>query len=168
MDGVLADFDTGIARYGLANDQKFIHLPKDQWTPEQVDLNKQVIQVMRQPGFFRGLPPMFGAHRLWKYCEEYDPIVLTARPDDRVSGERVTKEKRDWIEEQFGPIPDDRFICCLRSEKTSFIGTTDHKYQILVDDQEANCEAWRKAGGIGVVHKTVEETIKELEKIIVR
>lgn len=168
MDGVLADFDGWIAKLGHQNECSFIHRPREEWTPSQIALDKIVVDAMATPGFFRNLEPMPGCHELWNYCKEYDPVVLTARPKDPLSAERVTREKRDWITEQFGPIPDNRFICCLRSEKQDFIGHTQHPHQILVDDLEQNCKDWVAVGGIAIIHTSAESSIKQLEQILGR
>lgn len=166
LDGVLADFDAAVARRGVKNRTNFIHKPKSEWTDADKDLDEQVRVCMSTEGFWENIPVMSGAHDLWTYCLPYRPVILTAKPKDAEYGPRVAKEKRAWVHKVFGDIQDDQFICCLRSEKQNFIGHTDHRLQILVDDMEINCKEWVAAGGRAVVHTSAEDTIRKLDRII--
>lgn len=175
QDGVLADFDRGLADRGIVNDVWFIHKPKSEWTPEQHELDKQVVQCMQEPGFFRNLQPTYGCLDLYEATQHLNPYILTARPNEKVSADRVTKEKTDWIEYWLGSEQAERMIVCLRAEKAQYaVGDLrvtqeyyDAKPNLLVDDLKANCLAWEEAGGIAVWHRgDMEETIKELRKHI--
>lgn len=190
MDGVLVDFDKGLEDNDIINCKTFIHLPKDTWSDEQLALNKAIISVMRRPGFFSGLPPMTGYKELWDFCLPYGHKVLTARPDDSVSGSRVSQEKQDWLLWHIGEFKQEDFICCLRSEKPQYALTTtanpnlglpwfttdwhrdSRKWisepNILVDDMESNCHEWEKAGGRAVLFKSAEQSIEELKRLVSR
>lgn len=165
MDGVLSDFSKGCAKYDVSNDSSHIHLPKDQWTAEQATLDSVIKGLMDQDGFFLNLPPMPDLKVLWNFCRPFEPFILTAKPSSD-DGYRVVNEKWIWLTEHLGPIKPKQFICCLRSEKKNFIRSSTHRYQILVDDLEANCKDWESVGGIGIVHTSAKATIKELEKYV--
>lgn len=170
MDGVLADFDGGLAENGVVNCKTFMHLPKDQWTEEQTALSKQVFKLMSTSGFFRGLPPMQGYRDLWKACESYGHKVLTAAPGEPISSSRVSQEKQDWLLWHIGEFSPEDFICCLRTEKKKY-STGDGTYMggkpnILIDDMESNCSAWEEAGGKAILFKSAEQSITELKKLV--
>lgn len=166
-DGVLADFNKGLANYGIPlNDNSFIHKPKSEWTKDNKVLDRQVRDVMAVEGFWLDIPPMKDALKLWEFCLPYQPFVLTAKPNDVVWGNRIANEKWIWLTDNLGPIKPSQFICCLRSEKKNFINSSNHKHQILVDDLEANCEEWKSVGGIGIVHISAANSIKELKKYV--
>lgn len=166
MDGVLVDFDKGLEQFNIVNDTTFIHRPKAEWTPLQIKLDREVVDCMNTPGFFENLPLMEGAGDLWKAAGR--PSVLTAYPSTGKDILRVAREKRNSIEFHFGEVSDDRFICCARSEKAYYATKQSYPFasaNILVDDLEANCEAWEAAGGIAILFKTSKQAIKELNNM---
>lgn len=63
-------------------------------------------------------------------------------------------------------LPDERFICTTSSRKWQFMHRKHSDHQILIDDRSDNIEAWRKAGGIGIQHVSVEQSISELRAIV--
>jgi len=173
MDGVLADFDGELSKRGFfinRDSNRFKQfVDKSQWTEEELKADSQVKQYMSEPGFFRNLAFMSGADQLWIAAGK--PIVLTARPKNAESAHRVSSEKREWIEEYFGQIPEDRFICCLRSEKAKYAISWEHGSSfpienILVDDLEWNCSEWEKAGGIAILYKNAEQAVTDLKKVM--
>jgi len=176
MDGVLADFDKALIENGISlfKDSRLLkqEVSKKDWTKEELDRDSKVHHLMSQPGFFRNLEMMTGADQLWVTAGK--PIVLTARPKNDESAHRVCKEKREWIEEYFGQIPEDRFICCLRSEKSFYASTSMTRYtgephpNILVDDLEWNCLEWKEAGGIAIHFKTMDQAIRDLKELVSR
>jgi hypothetical protein len=62
-------------------------------------------------------------------------------------------------------IPDDRFICTTSARKHEFMHRKHSDHQILIDDRTDNIEAWKEAGGIGILHTSVEDTLKQLAAI---
>ena len=173
MDGVLADFDRGLREgYGIENCHINYQTPNDQKTPEQWDLVYKIRKCMSTPGFFSSLPMMEGALGLWNVVST--PYVLTAVPGQGAD-EMVAKEKREWIIKHFGELPQDRVITCLRPEKAAYAESFDPTWykgvskpvsNILVDDIEANVEQWKEAGGIGILFVTMEQAIRDLEKVL--
>lgn len=174
MDNVLADFDKALIANGISlfRDSRLLkqEVNKKNWTKEELDRDSKVHHLMSQPGFFRNLEMMTGADQLWITAGK--PIVLTARPKNDESAHRVCNEKREWIEEYFGQIPEDRFICCLRSEKSNYAWGVDvlgPRYpNILVDDLEWNCREWEEAGGIAIHFKTMDQAIRDLKELVSR
>ena len=71
------------------------------------------------------------------------------------------KDKIDWVREHIHPswivIPTFK-----GSQKAAFA----HKKAVLIDDYQDNIDNWVEAGGIGILHKTADDTIKQLNDII--
>lgn len=62
-------------------------------------------------------------------------------------------------------MPDTRFICTTSSRKHEFMHRKKSEHQILVDDRPDNIEAWNNAGGIGILHTSVEDSIRQLKAL---
>lgn len=168
QDGVLADFDGGMAAAGLILSEKSLQARRHEMTAAQLDEDNRVREIMAQPGFFEWLRPMPDAHLLWEFLSRVSPgfPVLTARPRDDRHASRVMREKRAMIHREFGPIPDSRFICCLASEKPNYVGYAPGPIQVLVDDRTPNCTEWCKAGGYAVLHTSARDSIKRIQFLL--
>lgn len=164
MDGVLADFNTGVRNLGVPRNEQWFE-PRNTWTAETLAGEKIKKKAMHTPGFWEGLPRMPGANKLWEFCSDYHIVVLTAKPYEDSPGQ-VADEKLRWIKFHLGHLDPQNFICCLRSEKKKFIGHTPHKFQILVDDDPRNCNDWQNEGGIPVHHTSADESIAQLKRIM--
>lgn len=182
MDGVLVDFNKGLEDFNVYNTCNQYHArPKSEWTPLQIKLDREVQDCMNTPGFFLNLPIMPGARDLWETAGE--PSVLTASPKSTKAAKRCGDEKREWIRRNFGDIPNNRFVYCLRSEKALYATThirVKHNEpcnagtisqwnpfpNILVDDLEENILKWGEAGGLPILYKTMEQSITDLRSLI--
>ncbi len=71
-------------------------------------------------------------------------------------------QKIDWVKKHFS-IPEERIICCLTSKKPSYIEVNAHN--ILIDDTTKNISNWVNSGGIGIIHKNSEKTIKQYNEL---
>lgn len=166
MDGVLADFNAGLEQRGAKQCVKTYTTPHKERTPEQHAISRKVEECMETPGFFRNLPLMKGANRLWKACDF--PSVLTALPNIHCD-EQVAEDKRNWIGDHFGSKAILRVITCLRSEKVKYAVSWEHGssfpiQNILVDDIPRNCEEWENAGGYAILFKDADQAINDLKK----
>ena len=150
MDGVIADFVT-FTREHLG------HPFKDRyWT----DLPENMFYL---------LPPMRDAHQLWKFIGKYNPNILTAVPKKDESrgkiSERAADDKKKWVKKHFN-VPENRVYAVLRRFKEKFAKDgRDGRPNLLIDDHLKNVEAFRRAGGVGIVHTSARNTIKELKKL---
>ena len=152
MDGVLADFQTtcsemlGLKIWNTAEGHKLY------------DLNKRELTAKHM---FRRLNPLPDAWKLVDYClnSGIHTEILTAA--GTVNRTLVIKDKIDWVREHIHPswivIPTFK-----GSQKAAFA----HKKAVLIDDYQENIDSWVEAGGIGILHKTADQTIKELNEII--
>ncbi len=151
QDGVLADFESGfIKTLGYEVDLK---TNKDIYHQEKRKLTAQRL--------FRNLDPLPDAWKLVDWCLNsgiHTEILTSAGTVNRTI---VIKDKIDWIRRYVSPhwivIPTFNGY-----QKAAFA----HKKAVLIDDRRRNIDCWTEAGGIGVLHETSDETIKQLNEII--
>ena len=152
MDGVLADFESTCSEM----------LGLKIWNTEEghklYDQNKRMLTAKHM---FRQLDPMPDAWKLVDYCinSGIHTEILTAA--GTVNRTIVIKDKIDWIRRHIHPywivIPTFK-----GSQKASFA----HKKAVLIDDRQENIDHWVEAGGIGILHRSADGTIEQLDYII--
>lgn len=144
MDGVLVNFTKGYLELtGIDLEGKFYSDTKF-WDP----INKAGYK------FWVNLEWKPDGKRLWNYIEKYKPEILSA--PSRENDSRVGKH--DWIKRE---LPGVHLILRTAKNKKEFASPES----ILIDDHEINIEQWKEAGGIGILHKSTEDTIKQLKKL---
>lgn len=143
MDGVLVDFDDSFkAKYG----EYPYNLPRQQlW-----DL------VLDTPEYWVNLPPKADAAKLIDFLNTTQFEILTGLPQHGF--DKADREKRQWIKKHIGDHIN--VICCLSKDKQNYLRGKD----ILIDDRENNIKNWEACGGIGILHKSADDTIKQLKK----
>ena len=150
MDGVIADF--------IAYTEGHLgHKFKDEYW---LDLPENMFYL---------LPPMPDAHDLWRFIGKFDPFILTAVPRKSPArgkvSERAADDKKRWAKKHFR-VSEDRIYAVLRKHKANFAKDgRDGRPNLLIDDHSKNIDAFRKAGGLGIVHTSARNTIKELKKL---
>lgn len=102
---------------------------------------------------------------LWNFLEELTPapFILTApMRSDPDGGDH--QGKRAWVNRNLG-IEDHRTI--VERNKHKYAVNEDGKPNILIDDTPKKINAWKEAGGIGILHKhgTTDATIAKLENL---
>lgn len=141
LDGVLADFDTGYLKaFGVKPDK----------TKDVGGMDWKLVRNTQ--GFYANLPPMPDFMQLWRYVEEYDPIILTGVPRDVPE---AADNKRAWVTKNIGDVP---MIGCLSKEKSKHCKPGD----ILIDDWEKYRDLWLAKGGVWITHRSAIETILDL------
>lgn len=156
MDGVLADFDRGIAEFcGLEP------IPQDRSTPEEHD---RMLAAMRDVEHFYGrLEPLEEGIALFRevYAECGDTCqILTGIPRPARGITSADQDKREWVKRIISP--EVKVNVVLRKEKPQYCtGPED----ILIDDYIANIRAWEKSGGTGILYKNAEQTKAELRRM---
>jgi len=186
LDGVLADFANGlnVARPAHVNQLKteLSHLTREafgnQLTLAELkplmagkqptkqlqaikrlfnDIIDQEYNIAEQEGFFANLEELPDAQELVKWVRERvstETMVLTAP----VSSPFCEPEKRKWAASHFG-FPDSNII--VDQEKFKYAASN----HILIDDRNKNIVPWKAAGGIGILHTSANDTIKQLKII---
>ena len=156
MDGVLTDFERRFEQFaGVTPDefisQKTIEFGDTKANEQFWDLIDEQIGVR----FWAGMPWMPEGEKLWKYIKPFKPTILTS--PSRKESSKIGKGV--WIKRNMSGTP----------YKFGYKASGKAKYatpnSILIDDREDNIDAWKAAGGIGILFKSTEQVINELAKI---
>jgi len=136
LDGVLTDFDRQLA--------KILGEPvKKDWGN-----SPRVWSAIDRAGtkFWATMKWLPGSNRLWDELKKFDPTILSSpsRHQSSIDG------KKEWLEDNLPGVP---FI--IEQEKEKYAAPD----AILIDDREKNIKKWEEKGGIGILHKSVPETL---------
>ena len=145
MDGVLVDFDKGYKDLtGISTKEADAQGKEAFWNP----IAKSGVK------FWVTLKWMPDGQQLWDYISPYNPILLSAP-----SKEESSKiGKRIWVKRN---LPNAKLILRPASQKQQFSGEN----KILIDDRVDNIEQWKSKGGIGILHTSASDTIKQLKEL---
>ena len=143
MDGVLADFDRYVTE---ANGGAH---PNDDGTSVWKHIH---------PGSFASFPVMEDAQELWDYVLPYKPTILTATGHSVKTAE---DEKKIWALMHFGHSETQTVMA--GADKINMINPDHYHKSILVDDRPKAIDPWIKAGGIGILHTSAEDSINQLK-----
>ena len=149
MDGVLADFVTGV------QGPKFLNGPL---TDHLYDNNK--IELSNK-GLFRDLPPMKDMQDLVDFVKDTGIYWEILTCTGELNRKKVAQDKIAWIKEHVDP--DVVITCTLKGREKA---TYARAGSILIDDRKKNIDAWKQSGGVGVTHVTAAKTINEVQRII--
>lgn len=155
IDGVLADFEK---KMGELMGEPYSQ--KRYWTDPtyKKQMWKNVADYQKQGGkLWSDLDIMHDADQLWKYIEKYNPEILSASGHDKHG---AAPQKQRWIKQHFGPHVRVNIVHSA-VDKQRHAGPN----HILIDDQEKALEPWRAAGGIGILHTSAANTIKQLQDL---
>jgi 5'(3')-deoxyribonucleotidase len=149
LDGVFADFNGAVQKHcpGLIYQQH----------------SKQIWQVLET------IPNFFSTLDLLPNLEIYDMALgndinvefLTALP--RATGflKTAQRDKTDWVHSH---IDDWAQVNCVSSwEMKKYFCRGEH--DLLIDDSPRNIEDWAKAGGTGILHITLEDTLQQMHQL---
>lgn len=108
---------------------------------------------------YRNLPKHLDADRLVQFCVDNfaSTRVLTAcgyTPKD------AAQQKIDWYAELYPRIE------CIVVPKSQDKAAYAAWNTILIDDRAKSIDPWVAAGGIGILHRSVDQTIDELRSYI--
>lgn len=163
LDGVLADFVTGIEKavqtvHGTSdfeysenrndNDKKYRNMIWEAIDKYHKNHNGQL---------WYELPLLDDAPTLWKFVSQYDPQILSATGDPKYN---AGEQKRQWVNEKLGS-----------NVKVNLVRRAGDKQQyadakhILIDDKHKAIDPWKQSGGIGVLHTSATNTIAQLKKL---
>lgn len=112
-----------------------------------------------EPFMYRDMELMADAMILWNYIQHHNPEILTAIPR-RFQWPECCAQKREAVYRKFGPTVkvnfgpfaiDKQFYCRNPSD-------------VLIDDHEMNIDQWIARGGIGILHTSASDTIRQLKE----
>ena len=175
MDGVLVDLIGGLRKEILSMDldrgkrqsAAAVLESKEEWQDleddPQLGPGVQVIysilndpDVNKRVRFWAELPATKYMKDLWDYIIDEEPIILSA--PWKINGqvdEACKRGKEIWIDRyQLNPKK-----VILTRDKAAHAA----RNHILIDDMKKYLDSWAIAGGIAIEHKTVIDTIKELD-----
>ena len=146
MDGVLVDFEKGYYDLTGTSTKQFPKGDNSFWQPIS-DAGAE---------FWATLPWMPDGKELWNYIKKYNPNILSSPSQDPSS--QIGKEA--WLKMNLqGGYKKAYFYG--RANKQLF----SDKNRILIDDLEQTIREWNAKGGIGILHTSAANTIKELKKL---
>ena len=147
MDGVLTDFDESFkkASDGIAPRDYEKKFGKDKFW-ELIDGGGV--------GYWVGMPYMPDGEQYWNYIKDYDVELLSS--PSRSNTSRLGK--RLWVRNN---MPGVKLTLAQAYLKKNYAAPN----HILIDDRESNIDQWRAAGGIGILHTSASDTIRQLKKL---
>ena len=154
MDGVLVDFDEGYKELtGIETKSPKVQTPSAFWNTFRRGLENK---KMNEKDFWANLKWITKeGNKLWEYIKKYNPNILSA-PSSNPSSE---EGKLEWINKNLTNVKE--IFLVPANEKQEFAKPK----AILIDDRTSNIEQWRAKGGIGILHTSANETIKQLKEL---
>ena len=150
MDGVLVDFLGGVA--------KELGIKK---APDQDELDTFLATLQgSSKTFWSELEWMSDGKKLWDTLKDLNTEILSACPSNCKVQPNVEKGKRLWCKKNLGISKGINIT--TRKDKVKFA----NKKHILIDDYIKNINEWKRAGGIGIHHRTARATLVELKNIL--
>ena len=146
LDGVLVDFEKGYAELTNIVPTKSFNGKAEFWEP----ISKAGAQ------WWANLDWMPDGQELWRYIKKYKPNILSSPSQDPSS--KVGKEA--WLKMNLQNSYKKAYFY-NRSNKQLF----SDKNRILIDDLPQTIDEWNAKGGIGILHTSAANTIKELKKL---
>ena len=127
----------------------------------QKDNYDQYKRELTAKHMFRLMDPLPDAWKLTDWClnSGIHTEILTAA--GTVNRELVVRDKIERIREHINP-----YWTIIPTFKGSQKAAFAHKKAVLIDDRDKNIDCWVEAGGIGILHTTADNTIKQLNDIL--
>lgn len=147
LDGVLTNFDKAWKKLGISD--------KDFRSYQEEVGDAYAYTVLKKRGgidFWIEMEWLDDGKDLWNFIKKYNPIILTTPANFEESKEG----KKIWVQKNLGD--DIRIIFSKNKEKYA------NSRNILIDDYQKKIDDWIEHGGIGILHKSAEKTIKKLKK----
>ena len=150
MDGVLVDFISAVYKlFKLKDFREWEKIGKDKYD----EINKIGEKWWSEMDW------LSDGKKLWNYLKKYNVTILSAAPKDKTSHPIATEGKRNWLNKNIGSSYSSDAIITTAVEKQKWA----NKKSILIDDSERNIKQWINKGGIGILHKNTNDTIKQLK-----
>lgn len=152
MDGVLCDFIKRVKDVTGTDykDPDLNHMSKSE--------TKQ--KINRYDKFWHEMPWHEGGQELWRFVAKQNPKILSAHANwdaNSIPG------KYYWTKKNLN-IPKSQVLLVKRDQKKDY-ATDGNRQNILIDDYIKNIREFESAGGIGIHHTSVQNTINTLKKL---
>ena len=152
MDGVLVDFAKGV--------EKIIGKSIDQWS--YGSKSEKWDTIKSTPKFWHTLPWMNGGKELWNFISKHDTHILSAYVEESFDPNCIPG-KSHWARTNLRLSPGNINLV-KRVEKQNYTKVAGVP-AILIDDYKKNTDQFKARGGIGILHTTTSNTIRELKKL---
>jgi len=154
MDGVLCDFEAQFDHY--------YGISVSEYRKEKgaVILKRAIDDI--GVDFWSKMPWYPGGQELWSYISKYNANILSSPS----TFEYAVEGKLIWIKNNLNPKPAKTLFEQSGEKQNVLSGLTPDqiKNSILIDDFYTNIKPWQQAGGIGITHKNISQTISILKK----
>ncbi len=157
LDGVLADFDRGVLelckmKAASQNGKRDVKYDDLMWQ-----------RIRMTDHFYDRLELMPGAKMMFdqifsRYGEQCE--ILTGIPKPERGIVNAGQDKINWVKRCLSDKVKINIV--LRKEKLQYCSGQN---SILIDDRERTIQDWRKAGGIGILHTSAEDTLRQLRDL---
>jgi len=145
MDGVLTDFPKQFEKYmGVHPDKAYAEMPEE-------EIWKQ-IRTKGGEKYWSEMEWMPDGKKLWNYVKRFNPTILSTPANFKES----ETGKHKWIKREIGNVP---AIIIRKKEKYA------DENSVLIDDLTKKINRWKASNGIGILHKSANESIKQLKKL---
>lgn len=156
MDGVLTDFTSACER--LSGNMMF-------WYSNDRELFwKKITSAGIE--FWSEMSWMPGGQELHVFLRSSGlcPTILSALPgpERKKALTNAREGKIKWLRKELGPSYAEAAILCYRPEKALQSGFA----RVLIDDNSENIREWEEAGGIGILHKNTNRTIRCFTRVL--
>ena len=156
MDGVLADFDRGV------NELCGMEAGTQSTKGDKASDDRMWAAIREVGHFYDKLELMPGAKEMFDriraaYGDRCE--ILTGVPKPKRGITTAGDDKKSWTKRMLSDTVVVNTV--LREQKPNFCKGKDC---VLIDDLEGNIRDWEEMGGTGILHKSAEETLRELEK----
>lgn len=152
MDGVLCDFAKGV--------EKVIGKSISQWS--YGSKSEKWDKIKATPKFWHTLPWENGGKQLWSFISKYKPHILSAYVEESFDPNCIPG-KSHWARTNLGIAPGNVNLV-KRVQKQNYAKVAGQP-AILIDDYKKNTDQFTAKGGIGIVHTSTSNTIRELKKL---
>jgi len=148
LDGVLTDFE-----YQLKH---FFNIDSGHDYEKKYGADKFWSNIeSKGEKYWSDMPWMSDGKKMWDYIKDKNTEILSA-PAKTIPLSRTGKVK--WVKKNLG---NPKLNLRRASQKKEFAKPS----HILIDDYEKNIKSWIAAGGIGILHTSASNTIKQLKKL---
>ena len=152
MDGVLCDFKKAAEKVTGMPITKWSYASKEEkWAP-----------IKNTPRFWHTLPWMPGGQQLWNFIKKHNPHILSAYVEESHDPNCIPG-KSHWARTNLG-IGINRINLVKRVQKQNYAKVVGEP-AILIDDYKKNTDQFTAKGGIGILHTSTSNTIRELKKL---
>ena len=147
MDGVLTDFEGRFQKY--SNNM----LPQDYERKFGLDKFWELVDA-EGVAFWVGMPWLEDGKKYWDYIKNYNVELLSSPSRSETS----RLGKRLWVRNN---IPGTKLTLAYSANKQKYAAPN----HILIDDRKSNIDQWISQGGIGILHTSADDTIRQLQKL---